>query len=153
MQFGRFIAEENIEKSQLPNEWTEDLTRTLTEAYYAQSEKDNRFFDVYGEISDKEFVVIVSYIHHADQMMSPISVFISHDIVEDSKQFKKVLKHLVDLTGEIFDDIFATENWCDYISTWTHNKYKTCDFHYKITRENVSITLQAEEFLRKNGEI
>ena len=153
MHFGRFKVSSDFTKGQLPTEWTEELTKTLTEAYFDQSEKDKKFFDVYGEIYEKEFVVIVSYIHHEDQMCSPISVFISHDIVDDSKRYKEVLKSLVDLSGEIFDDIFATEKWHDYNSNWTCNKYKGCEFHYKITRENVSLTLQAEEFLGRNGEI
>lgn len=153
MQFGRFEIEESTKRSPLPNEWTEELTRVLTEAYLERSEKDNKFFDVYGEIYEKEFVVIISYIHHEDQLMSPVSLFISHDVVEDSKKFKVVLKNLVDLSGLIFDDVFATEDWSDYVGTWTSNKYKNNEFFYKITRENISLTLQAEEFLSKDGNI
>ncbi len=153
MQFGRFIVPEDFARKQLPNEWTENLTKTLTDAYFEQSEKDNRFFDVYGEIYEKEFVIIVSYVHHQDQMTAPISLFLSHDIVDDSKKYRTVLKHLVDLSGEIFDDIFSADDWSEYVHTWTINKYRNCDFHYKITRENVSLTLQAEEFLNKNGDI
>ena len=153
MQFGRFEVSDQTTRKALPNEWTEELTRVLTETYFKQSEKDNRFFDVYGEIYEKEFVVIISYMHHDDQLASPISVFISHDVVDDSKQFKKVLGNLVDLTGLIFDDIFATSDWSDYNSNWTENSYKSGNFFYKITRENVSLTLQAEEFLRREGDI
>jgi len=153
MQFGRYEITEETKKSMLPNEWTEELVRTLSEAYYVQSEKDNSFFDVYGEITEKEFVVVASYLHHEDQMKAPISLFISHDVVDDSKAFKKVLKSLVDLTGEIFDDAFASDDGPDYVATWTGSKYKTCDFHYKITRENISLTVQAEAFLEKDGDI
>ena len=153
MQFGRFPKTENLAKAYLPEEWTEELNRTMTEAYYERSEKDDSFFDIYGEIYEKEFVVIISYVHHTDEMKSPISLFLSHDLVEDSKQFKIVLKNLVDLAGEIFDDIFSQENWLDYIAAWTENKFRACDFHYKITRENISLTLQAEKFLEKDGDV
>jgi hypothetical protein len=153
MHFGRFEISEKTVKSPLPHEWTEELIRTLTEAYYVQSEKDNRFFHVHGEIYEKEFVVVVSYIHHDDQMTSPISLFISHDIAKDSKKFKVLLKNLVDLTGEIFDDVFSVEDWSDYTTTWNSNKYKGFEFFYKITRENVSLSIQAEEFLKKNGNV
>lgn len=148
MQFGRF---ETQSRKPIPNEWTEQVTKTLTEVYHEHSERDNRFFDVYGEIGDKEFVVIISYIHHADQMTSPISLFISHDVLDDSKQFEKALKDLIDLAGEIFDDILSKDEWSEYISNWTENKYKNSLFHYKITRENISLTLQAEEILSKDA--
>lgn len=151
MQFGRFEVEDNTKRSSLPAEWTEELTRVLTDTYFQQSEKDNRFFHVYGEIYEKEFVVIVSYLHHDDHLASPITLFISHDVVEDSKKFKTVLKNLVDLSGLIFDDVFSSSDWSDYVTTWTENNYRDQNFFYKITRENISLTLQAEEFLNKDG--
>ncbi|MAX67865.1 MAG: hypothetical protein QF441_07315 [Bacteriovoracaceae bacterium] len=151
MQFGRYHIEETTPRKTLPAEWTEEFTRVLTESYFEQSEKDNSFFHVYGEIYDKEFVVVISYIHHDDQLKSPISLFISHDVVENSKNFKDVLKNLVDLTGLIFDDIFSNADWNNYNSNWTENKYKDNEFHYKITRENISLSLQAEEILKKGG--
>ena len=70
MQFGRYPEEETQSKKPLPEEWTEALTKTLTETYFEQSEKDNCFFDVYGEIYNKDFVVVVSYLHHDDPMLS-----------------------------------------------------------------------------------
>lgn len=148
MQFGRY---ETKSRTPIPNEWTEDVTKTLTEVYFEQSEKDNRFFDVYGEVGEKEFVVILSYLHHGDQMASPISVFISHDVLPDSKKFQGALKDLMDLAGEIFDDIFAQEDWSDYNANWTENKFRNSTFYYKITRENISLTLQAEELLSKDA--
>ena len=153
MYFGRFDTEESKKRSALPNEWTEDVTKVLTESYFEQAEKDNKFFDVYGEIYDKEFVVVISYLHMQDHLMSPISVFISHDNLEDSKNFKKTLAALIDLAGHIFDDIFATDQWSDYNSNWTENEYKNNIFFYKITRENISLSLQAEEFMKKEGNI
>jgi len=150
MQFGRYEVEIETPRKPLPIEWTEEVTKTITEAYFEQSEKDNSFFYVYGEIYEQEFVVIISYINHSDLSASPISLFISHDIVEDSKKFKSSLFNLVDFSGLVFDDIFATENWNDYNLAWTENEFKGNKFHYKITRENVSLTLQAEEILTKD---
>lgn len=153
MQFGRFEIDENFEKKELPAEWTESFTRTLTDAYFERSEKDNCFFNVYAEILEKEFVVIISYLHHNDQLVAPITLSISHDLVEDSKKFKVALDDLVNFSGLIFDDIFGTEDWHDYIPSWTEGKFKQSTFYYKITRENISLTLQAEEILKQGGNI
>lgn len=151
MLLGRHESSLIAEGKSLPPEWTEEFVKILTETYAEQSEKDNRFFDVYGQIFEEEFVVIVSYIHHADQSAAPISIFISHDTAADSKALSKALKELVDLSGHILDDIFSQTDWNEYVPNWTENKFKEHTFHYKITRENVSLSLQAEELLKKDG--
>ena len=81
-------------------------------------------------------------------MTAPVTLFISHDNLEDSKKFKKSLAALVDFAGIIFDDITGTKDWSDYNSTWTENEYKDSTFSIKITRENISLSLQAEELLK-----
>lgn len=153
MDLGRYKNSLVESGSSLPAEWTESFVKVLTETYFKQSEKDNRFFDVYGRIFDEEFLAIISYIHHDDQMASPISVFISHDHLDDSKKMKEALDSLVNLAGHILDDIFSSEDWNGFSPNWVENKFNKNTFFYKITRENISLTLQAEEFLRKGGDI
>lgn len=134
----------------VPEDWQDNLIQVLNTAYADKISENDRFFDVYGRIFEKEFVVIVSYMDLRDTLAAPISVFLSHDIIENNKQMKAALKDAIDFVGLIFDDIFATSDWNDYNPNWTENKYKEHLFHYKITRENISLTLQAEEILRKN---
>lgn len=153
MYFGRLNIEETQKRNPLPIEWLEEVTKTLNEAYNDNCQKESRFFEVYGESYEKEFVVVVSFLHNTDQMAAPITLFIAHDIVEDSKAFKKVLANLLNLIGLIFDDIFATENWSEFSANWTENKYQDDMFYYKITRENISLSLQAEALLQKDIEL
>ena len=151
MVLGRYEESLNATGSALPKEWTESFVGILTETYFKQTEKDHRVFDVYGQIFDKEFVVVVSYIHHDDHYAAPISVFISHDIISDDKQMKKTLDQVVSLAGHIYDDIFSVKDWNDFIPNWTENKMDGSNFFYKITRENLGLSLQAEEILKKGG--
>lgn len=153
MYFGRLNEEKTQKRNPLPIEWLEEVTKTLNEAYSQNCEKENRFFEVYGESYEKEFVVVVSFLHNTDQMAAPTTLFIAHDIVEDSKKFKTVLANLLNLIGLVFDDIFATENWSEFSTIWTENKYKDNQFYYKVTRENISLTLQAEALLQKDIEL
>lgn len=132
----------------LPQDWTEEFIRVLSHSYSEQSNKDNCFFDVHGLLFDEEVVVIISYIHHNDHARAPISLFISHDIEGDIKKMTKTLDTLVDFSGLVFDDIFSTKDWNEFVPNWTENKYKNSNYHYKITRENFSLTLQAEEILK-----
>lgn len=153
MILGRYSESLLSEGNILPAEWTETFVGLLTETYFKQSEKDRRFFDVYGKVFDEEFVVVVSYIHHDDHLAAPYSVFISHDIVPDDKKMKKTLDQVVTLAGHIFDDIFSSEDWNEFIPHWTENQFDESVFFYKITRENIGLTIQAEELLKNDGVI
>lgn len=151
MNFGKHETDEEVNGSPLPFDWLEEVTATFNNAYDTQRKEQKRFFETFGEIYEKEFVVIISYLDSEDPMVSPITLFVSHDNLEDSKKFKKALSALVDFAGIIFDDITTTKDWLDYNSTWTENEYKDFNFSIKITRENISLTLQAEELLKKDS--
>ena len=147
MHFGRYQESLFEDGKALPQDWTEEFTKVLSHTYSDRATEDNCFFHVWGQIYDKEILVIISYLDHNDQMASPKTVFISHDLNEKEDKLKQTLENLVNFTGMIFDDIFATEDWNDYFSIWTENKFKDSKFFYKVTRENISLTLQAEQIL------
>jgi hypothetical protein len=147
MIIGRHRDSELNAAKNLPQDWTEEFVSILSHSYSERANEDNCFFDVHGLLFDDEVVALISYIDHNDHLKSPITVSISLDIQGDIKKMGKALDQMVDLTGLIFDDIFATKEWSGYIQNWTENKYKGFDYHYKITRENFSLTLQAEAIL------
>ena len=152
MDFGRFDVTESKTRKLLPQEWTDELGNTLNEVYAEQLKERQSFFDVYGEIYDREFVVIASLMDEKDNTVAPISIFVSHDIVAEQKKYQQVLKNLVDLIGAIVDDVLASDSW-EYNSNWTENQFKGDTFYYKITRENISLTLQAEAILMKGEKL
>ena len=151
MMLGRYNESLVSTGTALPKEWIESFVGILTETYFKQTEKDHRVFDVYGQIFDKEFTVVISYIHHDDHYAAPISVFISHDIIDDDKQMAKTLDQVVTLAGHIYDDIFSVDDWNEFLPSWTENKMGGSNFFYKITRENLGLSLQAEEILKNDG--
>lgn len=152
MDFGRYDISRSNTRKLLPQEWTDGLNTTLNEVYAEQLKVRNSFFDVYGELYDKEFVVIASMMHESDATVAPVSIFVSHDVIAEEKKYKKVLQNMVDLIGAIVDDVLASEN-CDYNANWTENEFKGDKFFYKITRENISLTLQAEAILLKGEKL
>lgn len=147
MNFGRHEDSTFESGKGLPQDWSESFTQLLTESYNSQAEEHKSFFHVYGQIYTNELLVIVSFLNQEDQMAAPKTLFISHDIVDEEKT-KKVLDDLIAFTGVVFDDIFATVDWNNFCSNWTENKFNTSNFYYKVTRENISLTLQAEEILQ-----
>ena len=135
----------------LPTEWTESLVKLLNETYAEQCEKDQRFFEVYALNFEQEILVVASYIHQEDPTIAPIAVFISRDQESDSKKIKKTLDNIIQLIGHIFDDVFSVDEWSEFVPLWTENDYEGDLLHYKITRENLSLSIQAEEILKKGS--
>jgi hypothetical protein len=85
-----------------------------------------------------------------DYSLSPVPLSITFDNLNDSKALKKILDISVSLTSLIYDDIFSKEDWHEYVLNWTENEIDGHKLFYKITRENISLTLQAEELLNGN---
>lgn len=135
---------------ELPSDWCDALTNILNATYEERASKDNHFFDVIGKIFDKESILFVSYLDKGDYSASPITLSISFDNLNDSKALKNILDISVSLSSLIYDDIFSKEDWHEYVLNWTENDIDGHKLFYKITRENMSLTLQAEELLKGN---
>ena len=150
MYMGRYIDSQLNNAKELPSEWADALTNILNATYETRSNKDNCFFDVIGKVFEKETILYVSYLNKEDYSASPITLSISFDNINDSKTIKKILDTSVSLTSLIFDDIFSNDDWNDYVLNWTENDIDNYKLFYKITRENMNLTLQAEELLKGN---
>lgn len=150
MIIGRYNTSELNDAKDLPGEWSDALTNILNATYEDRANKDNAFFDVLGKVFKEETIIIVSYLDKEDYSKSPICVAISLDNIQDTKKFKNTLDSTVKLSSLIYDDIFATEDWSEYVHNWTENEIDQNALYYKITRENFSLTLQAEEILKGN---
>lgn len=147
MIIGRYINSTLDTAKELPADWCDALTNILNATYEERATKDNYFFDVIGKIFEKESILFVSYLDKADYSTAPTTLSISFDNLNDSNALKKILDISVSLTSLIFDDIFSKEDWREYVLNWTENEIDGHKLYYKITRENMNLTLQAEELL------
>jgi hypothetical protein len=143
--FGRF--EKDLD-TLLPNEWSEGLISVLDEAFVEELKNQERFFEVYGGLSDQELIVIISAYHRTEANQAPYSLFISHNRQGSWQEMKQVLNDLTDFASEVFSEIFSNQEWSDFNDIWTENPYEKSHFYYKVTRENISLTIQANELLK-----
>ena len=63
---------------------------------------------------------------------------------------EEILNLLVDSIGFFFDNFFNLEDDPDesiYSSDWEESKVKDKAFHFKITRENIGLSLMADALL------
>ncbi len=133
----------------IPQDWLESASRLLNEAYDKQLKKENFYFDVFGQIFTEELLVVVSYLSEKNEGHAPITLFLSCDKshIETEKKVKETLENYLEISGLFFDEIFSNKDWNEFEPNWQeveHNKEK---FFYKISRENINLTLEANKLL------
>lgn len=133
----------------VPQDWLEGLSRLLNETYKRESSLHGRYFDVYGQIYPEELLLVVSWLSEKDEYISPVSVFLSCDAdqMNTEKKVKETQENYVDIVGLFFDEIFANEDWDEFEPVWQEVTHKNQNYWYKLTRENVNATLEANRLL------
>jgi hypothetical protein len=133
----------------IPLEWAESLNRLLNETYKSECHQNGRYFDVYGQVYSEELLVIVSYLSEKDEYHSPITLFLSSgpDQIANEEKVKETQKNFIDLVGLFFDEIFADQEWDAFEPQWQEVTHKNQNYFYKITRENVNATIEANNLL------
>ena len=133
----------------LPQEWVEALNRLINETYSKECKQNGRYFDVFGQAYPDELLRAVSYLSEKDEYSSPITCFLSceKDHMSSEEKFKATQKNFIDLVGLFFDEIFADDEWSEFEPNWQEVSHKGETYFYKITRENINLTLEADRLL------
>lgn len=133
----------------IPQDWSEGLARLLNETYKRETKAQNRYFDVYGQIFSDELLVVTSWLSEKDEYESPITLFLSceADQMNTEKKVKETQENFMDLIGLFFDEIFASDDWNEFEPAWQEVGHNNQNYWYKITRENVNATLEANKLL------
>lgn len=133
----------------LPEDWKKEIMQLLNSTYKKELEISKRYFDVYGIVYPDEILIAVSLLN-ANNTTVPVTYFISSDLNTDTPP-KQNLNDLLDCIGIFFDSFFQTKEWDEYQANWEEIKYKRNIFYYKISRENVSLTLMATKILEEKN--
>lgn len=138
----------------LPPDWLEGLNRLLNESYASECKQNSRYFDVYGQVYPEELLLIVSYLSEKDEYSAPISLFLScdPDQIASEDKVKETQKNFIELAGLFFDEIFSDEDWNSFESNWQEVSHKNQNYFYKITRENINATIEANKLLGEDFE-
>ena len=133
----------------MPQEWIESLGRLLNETYKQECKQNGRYFDVYGQVYKEELLLAVTYLSEKDEYVMPISLFLSSepDQFASEDKVKETHKNFIDLVGLFFDEIFADEEWDGFEPVWQEVTHKNQNYFYKISRENLNATLEANKLL------
>lgn len=133
----------------LPEEWRSKIEELLTNVYSKECQKLGKSFQVHGLTYSDELYLSVGLIEDKHPENAPVSYIMSLDLDEKADSYEANLETLVDSMGVFFDTFFATPNWNEYVSNWTEASFKNIQFHYKVSRENVALSIQAEILLNQ----
>lgn len=137
-----------------PKEWSQELKQILLNIYGQHCITEEKTFEVFGFSYPNEVLLIVSFVG-IDKFVTPVSFFVSSDLtnIEDPK---KLMGILFDSVGVFFDSYFQEINllkdnpdeiWDQYIFDWEEFEFSSKKLFYKITRENIALTMEAELLL------
>jgi hypothetical protein len=133
----------------IPQDWTEGLAVLLNDTYKSQCKTDSRYFDVYGQIFSEELLVVVSYLFETNEADTPVALFLSCQTgqMDTPQKVKETQFAYTDLAGLFFDEIFSQDDWSNFEPAWQEVDYKGQKYFYKITRENINLTIEADRLL------
>jgi hypothetical protein len=133
----------------VPTDWIEGLGRLLNESYKAECKQNGRYFDVYGQIYSEELLLVVSYLSEKDEYLAPVTLFLSADPDQISTEDRvtETQKNFIELVGLFFDEIFGDEEWNQFEPMWQEVSHKHQNYFYKLSRENINATLEANRLL------
>lgn len=135
-----------------PKDWAQGLKQILLNIYGEKCLKDDKSFEVFGFSYPSEVLMIVSYVG-LDKFVSPITLFLSADLNENTKT-DDIINDMFDSVGVFFDSYFAkSENideiWDEYVHDWEETTFGNLHFFYKVTRENIGLSMEADLLLGK----
>lgn len=140
---------ENKPGTDLPKNWLENISLLINDTY-PELFKLDKSCQVWAELFDKELLIILS-LFDKNRSMAPTTISISSDLLKNSeKELKRVLDKSVETLGMIVESYLASleqdELW-DYTPEWTEEKKNKFTFFYRVTREDIELTLKANQLL------
>ena len=137
----------DLEGLVLPDEWTKEFTDLLNSIYKDECTRQGKSFFVLGYTYPEEVLMGISFMEEDDLNAIPVTLVVSADLKEGQKA-KKLLDTLIDSVGVFFDSYFSNSESSDYNTNWSSETFKNVEIFYQVSRENILLTLKANELLK-----
>ncbi|MFT6069770.1 MAG: hypothetical protein ACJAT2_001683 [Bacteriovoracaceae bacterium] len=141
--------EQTVKANFFPKKWTAEVKNILEGLYKPQCDARDLYIEVHAITYPNELILAVSLLDKELETVIPITYMASADLNEKENP-EEILNLLVDSIGFFFDNFFNLEedpNETIYSSDWEESKVKDKAFHFKITRENIGLSLMADALL------
>ena len=134
-----------------PQEWAKKIEETLFTLYQDHCEREKQSFELHGFTYPNEVVLTASYLNKKCLNKLPVTYVASVDF-QEGKAPQKLMALLVDSIGLFFDSFFANREEAEYLSLWNKASLREQTFYYKVTREMISLTLEANRIMQCSTE-
>ena len=132
---------------ELPQILTEGLSESIKDNYQASLKRENLEVFVFGQCFEDELLIIVSLVP-INISLSPYTLSLSLDLDNQANMTKKI-DWITGPIGLFLDDFFTQSSFSDYHDSWLESAIKDEAFFYKINRENIFLTLEANKLLEE----
>ena len=128
-------------------ELIDEITEILNFVYKDKCELANKTIEVYGKTYDTELLLAITVLEKEDENAIPATYIASAEI--GTKKQDAILDAIVDSAGIFIEQYLNTPNWDGYISNWTEEEIKGVQIYYQVTRENIKLSLMADQLLNQ----
>lgn len=149
----------SIEYRPIPLEAKEQISALLIEAYEDDLAKSQKIIDIYGLIYPEEFVLALTVMDQEGRNLIPRSLLLSVDFDAEKSSFQDLLPIFLEGCDAFLaqalnwndDDMFSEDVESPYLGMWTEELAKDVSVFTKVTRENIALTLMADEILKEEN--
>ena len=138
--------------SPIPSEILDTINSLINETFEKSLKNKGLELETYGELYTDEIILIFSLVQTKDKNLNTISLFISDEITPETKIEKKI-NYLINSSSEFFEILTSSTGLEDeqiYSPRWQLTELDDKNFFYKISRENIRLTIEANKLLQKN---
>jgi len=132
---------------ELPSEWLNDITEAINSTYKNLLDRKNLSLSSFGELHKGEVCLAFCLTKLNSDDSSAISLFLSLDLKENEDP-KTVLDKTINQSSEFFDLILSEQTEEIFQPNWVKSDLKENNFFFKITRENIKLTIEANKLLQ-----
>ncbi|MCK5884285.1 MAG: hypothetical protein KAG61_11395 [Bacteriovoracaceae bacterium] len=139
--------EHDTEGTPFSQELIEEISEILSFVYKDKCELANKEIQVYGKTYPTELLFAISVLEKGDDNAIPATFIASADIGE--KRQDKILDAIVDGAGIFLEQYLTDSHWDGYSANWSEEELKGITIHCQITRENIKLSIMADQLLNQ----
>lgn len=126
------------------------ILEIFNETYKNDLQKLDLEMGLFGFFYPKEFILITALGQHSKPEENRTNFFVSipYSLDFKNKEMLETVKKAVEALGLCLDDYFAGPEWNDYFDYWQELEVSKTKVHIKSNRENIKLTLLADQILR-----
>jgi hypothetical protein len=140
---------EEIEGLELPQEWLNEITNAVYSTYESSIKSKNLSLKTYGELHKGEVCLAFCLSSIKSDNTNAVSLILSLDL-KDKDDPKETLDNTINQSSEFFDLLFSGQKEDIFQPNWTKSDLKENNFYFKITRENIALSIEANKLLKNS---